>query len=264
MNGNTKHGLTNTREYRAWHDMKSRCYAKGAGNFAYYGGRGISVCERWRDSFVDFLADVGQCPEGMSLDRIDPSGNYEPGNCRWVTHVAQMRNRGNTRFVLVNGEKVALTELAATVGIGASTLQRRLDSGWTVERATSEAVNAFCRPRRAQSAMVTARRESGEPFRAALIALRRVRGLSQAALATAGSLSREEISKLEHGHHRASSLRIQDGLAKGFGVPLDVIRQLVAGSMSVLSMAEAFGVPAAELAAALAVAEQRAAEREAA
>lgn len=244
MTVRVKHGLTSTREYRAWHDMKSRCYAKGAGNFAYYGGRGITVCERWRASFTDFLADVGQCPDGMSLDRIDPAGNYEPGNCRWVTHVAQMRNRCNTRFVTVNGEKVALTALAAASGIGASTLQRRLDSGWTVERATSEAVNAFCRPRRAQSAKVTARQESGAPFRAALIALRQARGLSQAALAAAGGISREEISKLEKGHHRASSLRIQDGLAKGFNVPLKVIGDLVAGRLTMPKAAEVFGVAA--------------------
>lgn len=86
------------REYTAWKSMKVRCLYPSAGNYAYYGGRGIKVCARWLASFADFLADVGPRPGvGYSLDRINVNGNYEPGNCRWATHKEQAHNRRKRR-----------------------------------------------------------------------------------------------------------------------------------------------------------------------
>ena len=82
-------------EYKSWISMKSRCNGPNSTNYKYYGGRGITVCERW-DSFNNFLADLGPRPEGMTLDRIDSNGNYEPGNCRWATVTNQNQNRSNT------------------------------------------------------------------------------------------------------------------------------------------------------------------------
>jgi hypothetical protein len=96
---------TNTPEYTAWHSMKSRCYRKRYHNYNRYGARGIIVCERWLNSFADFLADVGKRPSAShSLDRIDNNGNYEPGNCRWATKKEQANNRCDNRMIDAFGE----------------------------------------------------------------------------------------------------------------------------------------------------------------
>ena len=86
-------GSKQTKEYRAWLSMKARCEYQSQQNFRYYGGIGIAVCKRWRNSFIAFLTDMGYAPSvEHSLDRINPFGNYEPSNCRWATRSMQMRN----------------------------------------------------------------------------------------------------------------------------------------------------------------------------
>lgn len=82
-----------TRTYTVWQNMKARCYNPRSPSWQYYGGRGIQVCDRWRNSFANFVTDMGEKPDGRSLDRIDNDGNYEPGNCRWATPAEQVRNR---------------------------------------------------------------------------------------------------------------------------------------------------------------------------
>lgn len=94
---NTKHGHSvgekPSTTYNSWAAMKQRCYDPKRSNYAYYGGRGIKVCDQWINSFDQFLADMGERPEGKTLDRIDVNGNYEPSNCRWVTAKEQTSNR---------------------------------------------------------------------------------------------------------------------------------------------------------------------------
>lgn len=96
----TKHGRHDSPAYVSWTDMKQRCLNPNRDNYPYYGGRGISIDPRWLgvDGFVHFLEDMGERPEGTSLDRIDPDGDYTPENCRWATRNEQMRHhRRNAR-----------------------------------------------------------------------------------------------------------------------------------------------------------------------
>jgi hypothetical protein len=87
-----RHGMTRTPTWSSWNSMRDRCLSATNKDFHNYGGRGITICSRW-ESFENFLADMGEKPEGMSLDRIDVNGNYEPGNCRWADYSTQNRNQ---------------------------------------------------------------------------------------------------------------------------------------------------------------------------
>jgi hypothetical protein len=89
---NRTHGATGTTTYQTWNAMHRRCTNPKARDYPYYGGRGITLCERWQ-TFENFRADMGERPDSLTLDRIDNDGDYEPGNCRWATRLQQTRNR---------------------------------------------------------------------------------------------------------------------------------------------------------------------------
>jgi hypothetical protein len=127
----TTHGMSNTVEHRTWLSMRDRCRNPKVAHYECYGGRGITVCERWMDSFENFYKDMGPKPSARhSIDRINVNGNYEPGNCRWATIKQQRRNTRANRFVQYLGQEVCIAEAAELSGIPQETLLMRLRRGW--------------------------------------------------------------------------------------------------------------------------------------
>lgn len=133
---NKKHGasIIETKEYRAWQNMRKRCNNKKSEDYSSYGGRGIKVCERW-DSFINFLNDMGYAPDGFSLDRIDVNGGYNPDNCRWADIKTQARNKTNNRYISSNGIIKTLAEWAEISGTDRRNIHKRIVRGWTTEQA---------------------------------------------------------------------------------------------------------------------------------
>lgn len=132
--GNFKHGLRSTSTYNRWNAMKQRCLNPNNASYHRYGGRGISVCERWL-KFENFFQDMGIAPDGMMIERIDNSKGYSPENCRWATFVDQCRNRRSNRLITAFGKTMMLSEWAEHFRIPMKNLWYRLNSGWDVEDA---------------------------------------------------------------------------------------------------------------------------------
>src|SRR5207248_5613032 len=128
----------NSRTYSSWEHMFARCLDPEHKSWHNYGGRGIRVCERWY-RFAHFLADMGERPEGKSLDRFpDNDGNYEPGNCRWATPKEQGNNRRTNRWITFRGRRQTLKAWAAELGLPPITLRRRFRAGQSVEAALTK------------------------------------------------------------------------------------------------------------------------------
>lgn len=131
------HGYAGSSTYISWLNIRSRCEDINNVNYCRYGGRGIVFCERWR-LFENFLNDMGEKPEGMTVERIDNNGNYEPSNCRWATPKEQARNTRNNVLVSHNGITLCIAEWAEQLCIPYGRLQSRLKHGWSIERAFNE------------------------------------------------------------------------------------------------------------------------------
>lgn len=134
----TTHGMSGTPEFSVWGTMKQRCINPNHPKYHLYGGRGIKVCDRWLNSFENFIWDMGKRPsDEYSLDRWpDMNGNYEKGNCRWTTRLQQADNLRSTKQLTLNGKTQSQAEWARDLGINAVTLRERLQN-WTVEKALS-------------------------------------------------------------------------------------------------------------------------------
>lgn len=134
----TKHGHgTGSPTYKSWSAMIQRCESPKNKSYHRYGGRGIVVCERWRNSFSAFLDDMGEKPPNKTLDREDNDGNYEKSNCRWATAKEQGRTNYHLRLVAAFGRIMPLGDWAVEVGIERETVAVRLNAGWPPERALS-------------------------------------------------------------------------------------------------------------------------------
>lgn len=132
-----QHGMSYTRVYRVWQGIVKRCTNPSDVNYPLYGGRGINVCSSWL-KFVNFYRDMGDPPEGKSIERDDNGGDYCPENCRWATLKEQNRNKRNNHRVVVNGLTLTIAEWALRSGLTHPLITSRLKRGWPPELAVTK------------------------------------------------------------------------------------------------------------------------------
>lgn len=130
------HGKTNTKLYKVWRGIIDRTEYPSQRSYQHYGGRGIKMCEEWKNfaNFYDWSVTHGY-EKGLSIDRIDANGNYEPSNCRWATYIEQENNRRNNRRLTYNGETHTLSEWSRITGIKYTTLRARMQRHWEAGKA---------------------------------------------------------------------------------------------------------------------------------
>lgn len=134
-NLNKTHGMKNTKIYQKWLGMKARCYNSKTKGYKNYGDRGITVCDEWKNDFLNFYnwAINNGYKDGLTLERIDVNGNYEPINCKWITNLEQQNNKRNNKFIEYKNEKHTIAEWSRITGINKNTLLTRLNSHWDIE-----------------------------------------------------------------------------------------------------------------------------------
>lgn len=134
----TKHGMFGSSEYSIWNGMIGRCYRKSTSSYPRYGGRGITVCDRWLESFENFYSDMGPRPsKDHSIERTDNDGNYDPSNCVWATQKQQVSTKSTTRKFDIDGDFLTIKEIAEKTGIEYKTLRSRINNGMTIDKAIS-------------------------------------------------------------------------------------------------------------------------------
>lgn len=129
------HGQSHMRVYKVWAAMKDRCLNRNNTHYAEYGGRGISVCQRWLHSYENFIEDMGDRQPGMTIERLNNSLGYDPTNCVWATRKQQQNNRRACRMITVGGVQKTLMQWCEMAGIGYTTVRGRLLRGWSPEDA---------------------------------------------------------------------------------------------------------------------------------
>lgn len=138
-----KHGRWRTKTHSIWCGMRSRCLNKNNLNYHNYGGRGITIHPRW-DDFEKFLQDMGECPPGLSIDRIDNNGNYGPDNCRWATMKQQANNKRTNRFIEYEGRKMTEAQWAKEKGIPPGSISSRIRKNWCYDCALNKPAGGKC------------------------------------------------------------------------------------------------------------------------
>lgn len=135
--GNYVHGKSNTRLYTIWTGMKQRCFNPNNRAYIDYGGRGITVCDEWKNDFQAFYdwAIKNGYADNLSIDRKDVNGNYEPSNCRWATDTEQQNNKSDNRIIEYKGESKTIRQWADEKGMSWTALHSRLKKGWSIEKA---------------------------------------------------------------------------------------------------------------------------------
>ena len=134
--GCLNHGDTTpkrTKEYISWQKMKSRCLDPNNSHYENYGGKGITVYQRWKNDYTAFLSDMGRCPQGMTLGRLDNSKDFSPGNCRWEPRKKQALNRKRTVFLEYKGISLCQEDWARLLGVSRTTIQRHRAKGELIE-----------------------------------------------------------------------------------------------------------------------------------
>ena len=209
-----KHGLMNTKLYAVWRSMKQRCFDENSSSYFRYGGRGITVCDEWKDDFQAFYdwSMANGYREGLSIDRIDVNGNYEPGNCRWATMKKQANNRTNNTIVEYNGVSKTLSEWAEFYNISYDIFLKRLEGGNSFEDAITHG-KLPCKHKkwRGKAPMIT------------LKEAREAAGLTQADLAKMLDLKPTTISGWERGA-RVPGFNTAKKISKILGVSMDELK----------------------------------------
>lgn len=129
--------------YRIWQSMKTRCYNEKNPNYARYGAKGVRICQRWLDSFNAFVDDMGPPPEGGSIDRINPNGDYSPENCRWADRFTQSQNQRRIKYHQWKGESLCLTEICRRENVDYYQVYFALDEGKPIADAVQKATKPF-------------------------------------------------------------------------------------------------------------------------
>jgi len=132
------HGLSKTQEYKTWSRIRRRCFDEKDRNYKDYGGRGIKMCKKWNDSFINFYSDMGLRPEGTSIERINNEKGYYKENCRWATPKEQGNNTRRNHFVTYKNKTQTLSQWAKEIGINEGVLWYRIKTKWPLEKALNK------------------------------------------------------------------------------------------------------------------------------
>ncbi len=133
-----KHGMAHSSEYAAWQNAKNRCHNPNVSCYENYGGRGIKMCRKWRESFQAFYGDMGPCPKGYTIERKNNDIGYEPGNCIWASRKEQGHNTRRNTWLEFDGKRMILADWARLLGLRQPTICQRLKAGWSVRDALTK------------------------------------------------------------------------------------------------------------------------------